>query len=135
YLVDQIATIDNISVRTETQVTHVDGSDRLEQVGLETPSGKVEIAADAIFVFIGARPRTEWLDTVIARDERGFIITGAALEDADRWGQERSPMIYETSMPGVFAVGDVRALSLKRVASAVGEGAVSVHLVHNYLTL
>ncbi|MGA9277430.1 FAD-dependent oxidoreductase [Ilumatobacter sp.] len=76
YLVDQIATIDNISVRTETQVTHVDGSDRLEQVGLETPTGK--IAADAIFVFIGARPRTEWLDTVTARDERGFIITGTA---------------------------------------------------------
>ncbi|HZI96967.1 MAG TPA: FAD-dependent oxidoreductase [Actinomycetales bacterium] len=91
-----------------------------------------ELSAAGMFVFIGAKPRTEWLDGDVSRDERGFVVTGTAVS-ADRWPLERDPFLLESSMPGVFAVGDVRARSVKRIASAVGEGSIAVQLVHEIL--
>ena len=88
--------------------------------------------ADACFVFIGAAPRTDWLDGVVARDERGFILAGPDAQ-ADGWPLARDPYLLETSVPGVFVAGDVRARSIKRVASAVGEGSMAVSLIHQYL--
>nr|MDQ3570496.1 fused response regulator/thioredoxin-disulfide reductase [Actinomycetota bacterium] len=86
-----------------------------------------------LFVFIGAEPRTEWLEGVVERDGRGFLMTGPQVS-APRWPLERDPYLLETSLPGAFAVGDVRASSVKRVASAVGEGAIAVQFVHQYLS-
>ena len=89
-----------------------------------------------LFVFIGALPRTDWLDDTVVRDDKGFLVTGPDLQQADppdRWALTRAPFALETSVPGVFAAGDVRLDSMKRVASAVGEGAMSVYLVHRYL--
>ncbi len=95
-----------------------------------------ELQAAALFVFIGARPRTEWLKGVLALDERGFVLTGAdagAVADTNRWASlGRDPMLLETTLPGVFAAGDVRSGSVKRVASATGEGAMAIRLVHEH---
>ena len=96
------------------------------------PDGEETLEADACFVFIGASPRTDWLDGVVARDERGFILAGPDVPD-DGWPLERDPYVLETSVPGVFVAGDVRARSIKRVASAVGEGSMAVSLIHQYL--
>lgn len=137
YLVEQIAGHPNISVRCGASVHSVDGGERLRTVTvLEAGTGSTEnLSVSALFVFIGASPRTDWLPPQILRDSRGFILTGPALGDqrhrtADG---ERDPFLYETSAPGVFAVGDVRASSIKRVASAVGEGSVAVQFVHQVL--
>jgi thioredoxin reductase (NADPH) len=109
-------------VRQSTQIVDAEGGDRLERVTLRHASGEEEtVAADAVFALIGAEPHTEWLPEAIERDERGFIRTG---------GGEH---MFETSAPGVFAIGDVRAGSVKRVASAVGEGSVVIHQVHRHL--
>lgn len=137
YLVDQIAARPNITVRTGVSIRSVGGANGLETVTVQdagTGSAE-ELAASALFVFIGASPRTDWLPPQIARDARGFILTGPALggqrhRTADG---DRDPFLYETSAPGVFAVGDVRAGSMKRVASAVGEGSVAVQFVHQVL--
>ena len=94
--------------------------------------GARPIDADACFVFIGAAPRTDWLDGVVARDERGFILAGRDAQAAG-WPLQRDPYLLETSVPGVFVAGDVRARSIKRVASAVGEGSMAVSLIHEYL--
>jgi len=91
-----------------------------------------DLDADACFVFIGAVPRTDWLEGVVARDERGFIRAGPDVQ-SDGWPLKRDPYLLETSVPGVFVAGDVRARSIKRVASAVGEGSMAVSLVHQYL--
>ncbi len=133
YLVDQVESIEAITVLTEAEVESVNGTDRLESAVVCTASRTREFDASAMFVFIGAHPRTEWLAGVVARDEKGFLRTGPGLAEAGKWGLERDPMLLETSVPGVFAVGDVRSESVKRVASAVGEGSVAVHLVHAYL--
>jgi thioredoxin reductase (NADPH) len=137
YLVDQIAARPNIVVRCRTAVQKVTGEDRLEGIVVESlDTGELdELATSAVFVFIGASPRTEWLPPQIARDERGFILTGPALGDRRHRTSDgdRDPFLYETSVPGVFAVGDVRASSVKRVASAVGEGSVAVQFVHQVL--
>ncbi|MFP3914558.1 MAG: FAD-dependent oxidoreductase [Actinomycetota bacterium] len=133
YLVTQVESRPGITVRTSCQVQEVEGEERLERVKLGSPVGSESLDVSALFVFIGARPRTEWLDGVVARDGRGFLLTGSDLVSAGRWAGDRSPMLLETSVPGVFAVGDVRSESVKRVASAVGEGSVAVHLVHAYL--
>jgi thioredoxin reductase (NADPH) len=137
YLVEQIAARPNIEVRCQTAVRAVSGVSRLERVTVEhTGTGAVDdLKASAMFVFIGAVPRTEWLSPQIATDELGFVLTGPALGDR-RYPTstgERDPFLYETSVPGVFAVGDLRARSVKRVASAVGEGSVVVQFVHQYL--
>ncbi|MBO0730343.1 MAG: FAD-dependent oxidoreductase [Acidimicrobiaceae bacterium] len=139
YLIEQIAAIPNITVRTCTEVVAAQGSDHLEQITLcDTVRGTTEtVDAQWLFVFIGAAPRTEWLDGVVIRDPRGFVVAGPdLLVDGCRpagWSIERDPFHLETSVPGVFVAGDVRTDSVKRVASAVGEGAMAVTLVHRYL--
>jgi thioredoxin reductase (NADPH) len=139
YLVQQIAAIPSITVRTGTVVEAAHGEDHLEGLTLKDVATGAEEMVDAqrLFVFIGAAPRTDWLDGVVRRDAHGFVLTGPDLaDDGSRpagWEPERPPYHLETNVPGVFAAGDVRAESAKRVASAVGEGAMAVMLVHRYL--
>ena len=138
YLIQQIAGIENISVRTCTEVIEASGDGHLEQLTLRDLNTGVTESVDAgqLFIFIGAAPRTGWLDGVVARDGHGFIVSGPDLNQAEHkpgWPLDRSPYHLETSVPGVFAAGDVRSDSAKRVASAVGEGAMAVMLVHRYL--
>ncbi len=139
YLVERIRATDNVEVRLQTEVSGGVGEDHLEGLTLtDHDSGmKTEVETNWLFVFIGATPRTEWLEGAVARDEKGFVMTGRDLLGKSvlpRWPLSRTPFMLETSVPGVFAAGDVRFDSMKRVASAVGEGAMSVHLVHRYLT-
>ena len=139
YLVQRIQGIENIHVRTCTEVVGGEGSDHLERITLrDRTSGQDEtVPADWLFVFIGAAPRTDWLDGTVHRDGHGFVVAGPDLESEGvapaGWNLDRQPFHLETSVPGVFAAGDVRAESAKRVASAVGEGAMAVMLVHRYL--
>ena len=141
YLIQQIRGIDNISVRTCTEVIGAGGSDHLERLTLrDTTTGATDtVDAGWLFLFIGAAPLTDWLDGVVDRDERGFVVAGPDLSasiEGDRppgWELDRAPYHLETSVPGVFVAGDARAESAKRVASAVGEGAMAVMLVHRYL--
>jgi thioredoxin reductase (NADPH) len=137
YLIEQIAGIPQITVRPCTEVIQAAGSGHLEQVILrDLKTGQTEtVDCGSLFVFIGAEPRTDWLDGVVARDKRGFVLTGPDLtgDDLAGWPLERPPYHLETSVPGVFVAGDARAESAKRVASAVGEGAMAVMLVHRYL--
>jgi thioredoxin reductase (NADPH) len=135
YLVREVGATSNVDVRTGTVVVGGGGEGRLQQLVLrETASGaEATVAADGLFVLIGARPRTGWLPRAIARDQHGFLFTGEDLPNDDGWPLQRRPFALETSMPGVFAAGDVRHASVKRVASAVGEGSIAVQLVHNLL--
>jgi thioredoxin reductase (NADPH) len=138
YLVERIMTASNIEVRHRCEVAGVRGDGHLEALTLVDHGSGVteEVASSWLFVFIGASPRTEWLGPDVVRDDRGFVITGQELmasPQAQRWSLARAPFALETSVPGVFAAGDVRLESMKRVASAVGEGAMSVYLVHRYL--
>jgi thioredoxin reductase (NADPH) len=133
YLVQQVAATPNIAVRLGTRVVDGRGESRLEGVVLETGDGaREEHPAAGLFVMIGAEPRTDWLGDAVARDERGYVLTGLDIP-AGAWPRARSPLPFETSLPGVFAVGDVRHGSVKRVAGAVGEGSVAVGSVHRYL--
>jgi thioredoxin reductase (NADPH) len=139
YLIDQIEKTDNIEVRTCTEVIEGGGEDHLESLTLRNNvTGEAEtVPASWLFVFIGAAPRTDWLDGCLDRDPRGFVLTGPDLVVQGRrpagWTLERDPYHLEASVPGVFVAGDVRSDSVKRVASAVGEGAMAVTLVHRYL--
>lgn len=139
YLIDQIDDIDNIEVVTQTEITEVSGEDRLEAITYHNrENDKTQtIEVPALFIFIGAVPHADLAAEVVELDRAGFILTGADLiEDGKRpknWTLNRDPYLLETSVPGIFAAGDVRHHSVKRVASAVGEGAVSVALVHQYL--
>jgi thioredoxin reductase (NADPH) len=139
YLVRQIDEIPNIEVRLTTEVIEMRGDDHLEELTLcNSRDGTQEtVRAGYLFAFIGAEPRTEWLDGVLERDPRGFVLTGPDLVlDGRRprdWDRDRDPYYLEASTPGVFAAGDVRANSIKRVASAVGEGAMAIQLLHTYL--
>jgi len=139
YLVRQIEEIPNIEVRLTTQVIGVHGDDHLEELTLcDTSAGTREtVSAGYLFAFIGAEPRTEWLEGVIERDPRGFVLTGPDLvlgrQRPRGWDLDRDPYYLEASASGVFAAGDVRANSIKRVASAVGEGAMAIQLLHTYL--
>src|SRR5215217_6808160 len=133
YLIAQIAGLGNVEVRAGTVATEAVGDGgRLRAVRVRTGDEELEIPADACFVFIGAAPRTEWLAGVVARDERGFILAGPDVA-GDGWTLKRDPYVLETSVPGVFVAGDVRSRSIKRVASAVGEGSMAVSLIHEYL--
>jgi thioredoxin reductase (NADPH) len=140
YLIDQLRDIDNITVRLSTVVTECCGDDHLESVMLRSRESGVVESADSsyLFIFIGAEPRTDWLDGVLHRDDRGFLLAGPDLV-VDRLRppgfDDRDPWPLETNVPGVFVAGDVRSDSVKRVASAVGEGAMAVTLVHKYLGL
>jgi thioredoxin reductase (NADPH) len=132
YLIDEIEQKPNITVRCETQIANGAGDGKLEELTLRhSVSGATETTpADALFVLIGARPYTDWLPQEVARDDYGFVVTGSA---GSAWTLERPPYMFESTMPGVFAVGDVRSGSVKRVASAVGEGSVAIQQVHHYL--
>ena len=133
YLIEQIAALPNVEVLTGTEATAAEGEEgRLKLLVLRGPDGERTEPVDACFVFIGALPRTDWLEGVVARDDRGFILAGPDVRDHG-WPLNREPHALETSIPGVFVAGDVRARSIKRVASAVGEGSMAVSLIHQYL--
>jgi thioredoxin reductase (NADPH) len=141
YLVDRVMQAENVELLANTEVRELVGEDRLEEVVVEdNRSGALRtLGAKALFVFIGAKANTGWLEGAVELDKRGFVLTGRALDasalEEDAWqGLAREPYRLETSMPGVFAAGDVRSGSIKRCASAVGEGAMAVSLVHQYLT-
>jgi len=136
YLRDEIDAVPCIDVRVSTEVVDGAGEDRLEQLTLRSAGTTTAVPADALFLLIGARPHTEWLPSDVARDAPGYVVTGPPVADervVTGWRLERPPLVFETSVPGVFAVGDVRAQSVKRVASAVGEGSVVIQQVHQYL--
>jgi thioredoxin reductase (NADPH) len=135
YLIQQIRANDKIKEMPNTVVHAVKGNGRLERICLEnTQTGeRDEFGCGRMFIFIGAEPRTDWLDGVVARDDHGFILSGPDLRDVCGWTLDRPPHHLETSVPGVFVAGDVRAESAKRVAAAVGEGSMAVMLVHRYL--
>jgi len=139
YLVRQIEEKDNIRVLLDTSVDSVEGEEHLERITMKnsvTGESKT-VPAHSLFVFIGAAPKTEWLDGVVERDERGFILSGADLmHDGKRpkgWRPDRDPFLLETSVPGIFVAGDVRHGSVKRCASAVGEGSIAIQFVHQYM--
>jgi thioredoxin reductase (NADPH) len=138
YLIDTIEATPNITVRTNAEVAAAHGDDQLERITVRDTAGGAdeEMELAAMFVFIGARPQTEWLPDDVARDRRGFVLAGSELllEDVrPRWRLDRNPYLLETTMPGLFVAGDVRSQSMKRVASAVGEGSMAVSFVHEYL--
>jgi thioredoxin reductase (NADPH) len=133
YLIEQLDDLPNVEVRTSTRAIAAEGDGRLERIRTRNPDGSEQTEdVDACFVFIGATPRTDWLDGVVARDGRGFVLAGPDVRDAG-WPLKRDPYVLETSVPGVFVAGDVRARSIKRVASAVGEGSMAVSLILEYL--
>src|SRR5215211_3711094 len=134
YLIEQLAARPNVDVRAGSRAVAAEGNGgRLRALRVRDAGGAETVeAVDACFVFIGAAPRTDWLEGIVARDERGFILAGADARGAG-WPLRRDPYLLETSVPGVFVAGDVRARSIKRVASAVGEGSMAVSLIHEYL--
>ena len=140
YLIDQVKATANIQVWAHASVVEAHGDTHLEEISvLCSDSGKIErVPASSMFIFIGAQPRTDWLGSVVERDERGFILTGPDLvRQGTRpkgWPLDRDPFLLETNVPGIFAVGDVRHGSVKRVASGVGEGSVAVQFIHQYLS-
>jgi thioredoxin reductase (NADPH) len=139
YLVTQIEDKDNIEVRLNTSVVAVEGEEHLESISVKDgATGETENApTSSLFIFIGAAPKTDWLDGVVERDERGFILSGPDLSKNGKrpktWKLDRDPFLLETNVPGVFVAGDVRHGSIKRCASAVGEGSIAVQFVHQYM--
>ena len=140
YLIREIESAPNIAVRPRVAVTGGAGQSRLERLTLtDLESGAAEtVPAAALFVLIGAEPRTQWLPDTVRRDQSGFVLTGSdLLQDGqadEQWPLRRPPMLLESSLPGLFAAGDVRHGSVKRVASAVGEGSIAIRLVHDHLS-
>jgi thioredoxin reductase (NADPH) len=139
YLIDQIAAENNIHVKSRTAIAAAHGSDKLESLDIESSDAN-EISnhpADALYVFIGAKPFTDWIELDIIKDDKGFLETGRDLKSHGNypkiWKQKRDPYLLETSCPGIFAAGDVRAGAMNRVASAVGEGSMAISFVHKYL--
>ncbi len=140
YLIDRVADAENVEQLANTEVRGLEGEDRLDGVVIKNnrTGAHRTLRARGLFVYIGAEANTGWLQSTVELDERGFILTGSALDhsapEGDAWqGRSRKPYLLETSLPGVFAAGDVRSGSIKRVASAVGEGSMAVRLVHQYL--
>jgi thioredoxin reductase (NADPH) len=137
YLIDEIERTSNIEVEEHTQVIAAEGEERLERLRLRSPKGEYCVKATSLFVFIGAEPGVEWLPETVLRDERGFLLAGPDLRQDGKnpsgWREQREPFLLETSVPGVFVAGDVRHGSVKRVASAVGEGSIAVQFAHQYL--
>ncbi|MGD0346639.1 MAG: FAD-dependent oxidoreductase [Terracidiphilus sp.] len=137
YLIDEISRTSNIVIEARTHVLEAIGNGHLESLRLQGPAGDSQVPAISLFVFIGAVPVTAWLPPCILRDEKGFILSGSDLRKdgklPDVWHETREPYLLETSVPGVFVAGDVRCGSIKRVASAVGEGSIAVQFVHQYL--
>ena len=140
YLIEQIEKTPTITLRTKTELERVEGNGHVERVTLKTLDGASAIEEiDAIFVFIGTRPRSGWLPDAVLRDAKGFVMTGRDLLADSRyaqiWKERREPMALETSVPGLFAAGDIRAGAMNRVASAVGEGSMVVRFAHEYLAM
>jgi thioredoxin reductase (NADPH) len=139
YLIERINTVPNITVETHTEVTEVHGEDHLTGLTIHHHDTNTEERrpAGALFIFIGAEPRTDWLDGIVCRDSKGFILTGQNLLTDDKrppgWTLERDPALLETNVPGVFAVGDVRYGAVRRVANSVGEGSIVLYFIHQYL--
>jgi thioredoxin reductase (NADPH) len=135
YLIDQLGTRENISVHLNTQVIAVHGSTHLEAITVQNAVAGTEerLVTDSLFVFIGADAETDWLPPQIARDSRGYLLTGLDVRTAGNWKLSRDPYLLETSVPGIFAAGDVRHGSVKRVASGVGEGSMAIAFIHQYL--
>jgi thioredoxin reductase (NADPH) len=137
YLIDEIERTSNIVLQPQTEVLEAIGEERLESLKLSGPAGVFCVPATSLFVFIGAAPGTEWLPSSILRDEKGFLLAGPDLTRdgklPESWNEKREPFLLESSVPGVFVAGDVRHGSVKRVASAVGEGSIAVQFVHQYL--
>ncbi len=139
YLIEQIREIPNLRVETQAEVVEVHGEDHLDSITIANHANETirTERTSALFIFIGAMPCTAWLRGILPMDERGYLLTGALLpKDGDRpkgWKEERDPFIFESIIPGVFAAGDTRHSSIKRVASAVGEGSITVQMVHQYL--
>jgi len=137
YLIDEIARTSNIVLEPRTVVVEAFGEEHLEALELKGPEGQRKVPASSLFVFIGAAPNTDWLPPTVLRDEHGFVLAGPDLRSQGKlpegWHEQREPFLLESSVPGVFAAGDVRHGSIKRVASAVGEGSIAVQFAHQYL--
>jgi thioredoxin reductase (NADPH) len=137
YLIDEIERTSNIVLESKTQVLEAIGEERLEGLKLLGPAGERMEPASSLFVFIGAAPGTGWLPPSILRDDKGFVLAGPDLRSQGKlpesWREQREPFLLESSVPGVFVAGDVRHGSVKRVASAVGEGSIAVQFAHQYL--
>nr|MBA2246199.1 FAD-dependent oxidoreductase [Gemmatimonadota bacterium] len=139
YLLERLESTPNVTLRPCCTIAEAQGEGRLETITIENvqTADKETVPAAGLYVFIGAAPETDWLEGVVARDEKGFILCGSALtRDGNgqrNWKLEREPHMLETSVPGVFVAGDVRSGSVKRVASAVGEGSMAVQFIHEYL--
>jgi thioredoxin reductase (NADPH) len=139
YLIDRIEHTVNIEIKTCTRVVAVQGRNHLESITIINDKTHEEQAfpATSLFIFIGTEPHTEWLNGVVENDEKGFVLTGSDLMHQGQlqvgWSLNREPFFLETNVPGIFAAGDVRHGSIKRVASSVGEGAMAVQLIHRYL--
>jgi thioredoxin reductase (NADPH) len=135
YLVDQIAATPNIEVETCTEVVGMHGNERLSSLTLRTPRGEESRDASSLFIFIGAAPKTDWLPAEVTRDNKGFVLAGPdiKMKSGSKWPLDREPYLLETSVPGIFVAGDVRYNSVKRCASAVGEGSIAIQFVHQYL--
>ncbi len=137
YLIDQIAGTSNVEVQTGAEIQEVQGNGHLECIKVRNRQGEMVCAASSLYIFIGAAPQTDWLPDTIMRDPNGFVLSGPDLQIEGKmpkiWKEDRAPYLLETSTPGIFAVGDVRHGSVKRVASAVGEGSISVQFMHQYL--
>jgi thioredoxin reductase (NADPH) len=134
YLIDQIGTRGNIDVLTRAEVAAVHGDEALEAIDVSNGSGETtRVESAGLFIFIGADAQTEWLPEEVALDRRGFVLTGTEVRSAERWSLERDPYLLETSVPGIFACGDVRFGPVKRVAAAVGEGSMAIAFVHQFL--
>jgi thioredoxin reductase (NADPH) len=137
YLIEQMDALPNVTIRVQTRITDVRGETHLAGLTIEGPDGPHDLDLAAVFMFIGQTPRTDWLEGSVLRDDAGFVLTGPNLlangKAPKDWGLQREPFLLESSMPGVFCAGDVRHRSIKRIASAVGEGSMSVQFVHQYL--
>ena len=139
YLIDQIKKTDNIHVEYHSQAVEVFGEDRLTDISILCSVGNqvTKVPASSLFIYIGAMPKTDWLEGVVERDDKGFILSGADLKRNGKlpagWTEDRDPGLLETSVPGIFVVGDVRKGSVKRVASGVGEGSIAIQFIHQYL--
>jgi len=133
YLAEQLGALENVRVFTHAETVAIHGERHLERADFRLPDGDMSLDLEALFIFIGQQPRTGWLEGALDRDDQGFVLTGPDVTAEQGWRLDRDAFLLESSMPGVFAAGDVRHRSVKRIASAVGEGAMAVQFVHQYL--